>query len=72
MSEPDLSSIARECHAYESILEAQGYGISLANSAAAEPVCDQCVNWQEGYCVIYRHCLPAYQVPSGSTDWRQL
>ena len=61
MPEANLQAIASQCHDYESILEAQGYGISLANSTTTDPGCDQCINWQEGYCVIYRHYLPAYQ-----------
>ncbi|MDK2824644.1 MAG: hypothetical protein PWQ67_2133 [Clostridia bacterium] len=47
--------IAYSCPKYESILQAQGFGISLANMSSRPfgPRCDQCVHWNGGSCELF-------------------
>lgn len=46
--------IAYSCPKWESIQQAQGYGISLANSSRPSgPRCDQCVHWSGGTCELF-------------------
>jgi len=52
--EHSYSRIAYSCPKFESILQAQGFGISLANcSRPYGPRCDQCTHWNGGSCELF-------------------
>ena len=50
-----LREIAEECREFEHVINAMGYGFSLLNESDKTFVrrCDECVNWQDGYCQIF-------------------
>jgi len=49
-----LTAVAADCPAYESILAAQGFGISFVNTSPIAARCDNCLYWAAGNCAIYR------------------
>jgi hypothetical protein len=54
LPEAKLRSIAAHCPAYESVIAAQGYGISFANlSPTATASCDHCLHWAGGACSVF-------------------
>ncbi|MFZ5945537.1 MAG: hypothetical protein ACOYVD_15650 [Bacillota bacterium] len=53
--EHSYKNIAYSCPKYESIQQAQGFGISLANIASrpSGPRCEQCIHWNSGGCELF-------------------
>jgi hypothetical protein len=55
-SEDQLRGIATECQEFEHIINAMGYGYSLLNVTPDNYVrrCNDCVNWTDSHCEIFR------------------
>ncbi|MFZ7101710.1 MAG: hypothetical protein ACOWWO_03500 [Peptococcaceae bacterium] len=52
--EHQYKRIAYSCPKYESIQQAQGYGLSLANlSKPTGPRCEHCIHWNSGSCELF-------------------
>jgi hypothetical protein len=58
-SHDKLRHIANQCAHFEQIIQAMGYGYSLANVAADRFIesCDDCVHWSDGNCEILKRFL---------------
>lgn len=56
-SEDQLRRIAIECHEFEHIITAMGYGFSLLNVSPDNFIrrCSDCVHWFDSSCNIFQH-----------------
>ncbi len=55
LTQQQLVLLAENCPEFASVSLAQGYGVSLANVSGREnPRCDNCINWAQGDCDIFK------------------
>jgi hypothetical protein len=55
-TEEQLNNIAKECHEFEHIISAMGYGVSFLNVSPNDYKrrCTDCINWLDGSCEIFK------------------
>lgn len=62
-TEEQVLAIAKQCHEFEHVINAMGYGYSLLNVSPNnfKRRCPDCTKWQAGFCNIFEKELSQWQ-----------